>query len=162
MSRKLWIFIIIAMAALFGMIGGMIYVVHAKYEYNDFVRNLTFSFNAATYVNATEVQTDPDSAVVVRTSEESWIVHPDQYKKVLLYLKYNAVYVPFAHVPDSAALRITLCGETEIRVQPAPDGQTALIRLDVSNRHFVMRISYRDLYDTILTHCRKNAVPLES
>lgn len=61
---KWYILVIATLLALAMIIASMFYVVHAKYQMNDYVVELGLAFNAATIVNATETHMSEDDAVI--------------------------------------------------------------------------------------------------
>ena len=79
--------IIAAVTTLVIYIGGMIYVVRAKYSMNDYVVHLGAAFNAATIVNATETYTDEERAVIAEYEGRRAVIIPENYKPLQSYLR---------------------------------------------------------------------------
>ena len=73
----LWTMIILAFSALFLFIGGMVYVVKAKYALNDYTMQVGFGFNAAMMVNAEETHMDADKAVIAQYEGKRVVIVDD-------------------------------------------------------------------------------------
>lgn len=143
--------IIAAVTTLVIYIGGMIYVVRAKYSMNDYVVHLGAAFNAATIVNATETYTDPDRAVIADFDGRSAVIVPENYKALQSYLRRDHAMPPIAFINKEKSLHIAICGESHLYIQSDKDGQGALVRFESSGEKYTMHVTGGDLFDKILT-----------
>ena len=94
----LWTMIILAFSALFLFIGGMVYVVKAKYALNDYTMQVGFGFNAAMMVNAEETHMDADKAVIAQYEGKRVVIVPENYKAVQSCLLRQAAMPLFGRV----------------------------------------------------------------
>jgi len=147
-----------AMLLLVAIIVAMGYVIKAKYKYNDYYERVAAAFNAATIVNAETVWESEDKAVVAAFDDEVMIVHPDQYKKLVYYLRMSAVYVPFAGGRGEPGMTIRLCDTVDFALYPHADGETVTVRLRDALGTTVMRIKGRELMQSLRDACRKAAL----
>ena len=149
----LWTMIILAFAALFLFIGGMVYVVRTKYALTDYTMQVGFGFNAAMMVNAEETHTDADKAVIAQYEGKRVVIVPENYKAVQSCLLRQAAMPLFGRVKREGALRITLCGETEVYVQPDKDGEGFTAEWIAQDERFVMHAAGGNHWQRLLTLC---------
>ena len=149
----LWTMIVTAFVTLFLFIGGMVYVIKAKYALNDYTMQVGFGFNAAMMVNAQETLLDEDSAVIAEYEGKRVVIAPENYKAVQSCLLRQAAMPLLGRVKHEGALRITLCGETEVYVQPDKDGEGFTAEWNGKNRRFVMHAAGGNHWQRLLTLC---------
>lgn len=149
----LWTMIAAAFSALFLFIGGMMYVVKAKYALNDYTLQVGLGFNAAMMVNAQETLLDEDSAVIARYDGQSVVIAPENYKAVQFCLLRQAAMPIFGRVRREGALSITLCGEAQAYIQPDADGEGFTVDWTAKGERFVMHASGGNHWQRLLTLC---------
>lgn len=147
--------VVIALATLIAMIGGMSYLVKAKYSMNDYVIELGASFNAATIINATETHMEPDKAVIAEYEGQRVLINPENYKPLQSYLRRDYAMPLFAHVNRDKALHITICGQSHLYITGDRDGQGATLLLESSGERFTMHVTGGDLWQKIIDVCMK-------
>lgn len=145
--------VVTAFAALFLFIGGMVYVVRAKYALNDYTMQVGFGFNAAMMVNAEETYTDAEKAVIAQYEGKRAVIVPENYKAIQSCLLRQAAMPIFGRVKHEGALRITLCGETEVYVQPDQDGEGFTAEWISGDEYFVMHAAGGNHWQRLLTLC---------
>lgn len=145
----LWLVIL----AFVGVIGGMIYVVSAKYTMNDYDVQVAAVFNAAMLVNATETYTDPEHAVIAEYEGKSTVIAPENYRIVANYLSVNAAPPLFASVDRERALSIRVCGETDFYVVPDRNGDGATLCMEGKTQTFVMHVRGSELWEKLKGVC---------
>lgn len=145
--------LVTAFAALFLFIGGMVYVVKAKYALNDYTLQVGLSFNAAMMVNASETMTDEDSAVIAEYDGKRVIIVPENYKAVQTCLLRQAAMPLFGRVRHEGALHISLCGEAEVYIQPDSDGEGFTAEWISAGKRFVMHTAGGGHWQRMLTLC---------
>ena len=145
--------VVTAFAALALFIGGMVYVVKAKYALNDYTMQVGFGFNAAMMVNAEETYTDADKAVIAEYEGKRVVIAPENYKAVQSCLLRQAAMPLFGRVRHEGALRITLCGETEVYVQPDQDGEGFTAEWISDSERFVMHAAGGNHWQRLVTLC---------
>ncbi|MGN0746362.1 MAG: hypothetical protein ACI4ML_06800 [Aristaeellaceae bacterium] len=148
---KLLIFV--GVATLVMVIAGMVYVVNAKYQMNEYALQTGLAFNAATLVNASETHTEEEQAVVAEYQGRRAIIVPENYKTVLSYLRRSYAMPPFAHVSKDTALHLTICGASECWVAGDRDGQGATVLFTSAGKSFTMHVSGSDLWQKLLSAC---------
>jgi hypothetical protein len=146
--------IIFGVALLVLTIAAMVYFVSAKSCMNAITEKVSLAFNAATFVNASEIRTDPSEAVIASCEDWRTVVHPDNYKAVRYYLLSKHAIPLFAHVEKEGALTISVCGDLTFYVQPDPDGNGANVLLESSEKNYIMHIAANSLYPNLLSACR--------
>lgn len=149
----LWMMIVAAFVSLSLFIGGMVYVVKAKYALNDYTMQVGFGFNAAMMVNAEETHTDADKAVIAQYEGKRVVIVPENYKAVQSCLLRQAAMPLFGRVKHEGALRITLCGETEVYVQSDKDGEGVTAEWIAQDERFVMHAAGGNHWQRLLTLC---------
>ena len=117
---------------------------------NEYNIQLSAAFNAVTLVNATEIHTDEESAMIAEYEGQRMIVAPDNYKMLLTYLRRDYAMPPFGRVNKEGALHLTICGATHIWVQGDGDGQGATLIMDNGEKSFTMHVNGGDLWQKIL------------
>ena len=142
--------VFIAIATLLFVIFGMIYLVNAKYQMNEYAVQLGTAFNAATYVNATETHMEQENAVIATYQEQSSIIVPENYKALQSYLRRDHAMPPMGRVDREKALHIAICGKSHLYITGDADGQGALIQFETVGRKFLMHVSGGDLWEKIL------------
>lgn len=145
--------IFIGIATLVMVIVGMVYVVNAKYQMNEYALQTGAAFNAATMVNANETHLEEDQAVVAEYQGRRAIIAPENYKIVLSYLRRSYAMPPFAHVNKDAALHLTICGSSECWVVGDRDGQGATVLFTSAGKSFTMHVTGSDLWQKLLDAC---------
>jgi len=141
--------VLIAVGTLVFCIAGMVYVVKAKYQMNEYVLQLGAAFNAATIVNAEETHLEEDKAVIAEYEGRRVIISPDNYKALQSYLRRHYATPPFARVKKDEALHIVFCGHTHLYAVPDKDGQGALLLLETGEKDYTMHIASTDLWQRI-------------
>ena len=144
------LFVLIAVATLLFVIGGMIYLVNAKYQMNDYTVQLGLSFNAATYVNATETFTDEENAVIAEYEGRRSVIVPENYKGLQSYLRRDHAMPFLAFVNKDNALHISICSQSHLYIVGDKDGQGALIRFETNGEKYTMHVTGGDLWQKIL------------
>lgn len=155
-------FIIVAVATLIAYIGGMIYLVKAKYEMNEYVLQLGAAFNAATIVNAEETYTDLENAVIAAYGDEKSVIMPENYKMLQSYLRMDYAAPPLALVDKDEALHISICSESHLYIEGDKDGQGATIRLESAGESYTMHVAGGDLWQKILSVCLDGSYKAEN
>lgn len=145
---KLLVFL--GIATLIYVIGGMIYIVSAKYRMNDYTVQLGAAFNAATYVNATETFTDEDRAVIAEYDGRRSVIVPENYKALQSYLRRDHAMPFLAFVNKDKALHVSICGQSHLYIVGDKDGQGAMIRFESAGEKFTMHVTGGDLWQKIL------------
>lgn len=148
---KLLVFLGVAVLVL--IIGGMFYVVSAKYQMNDYAVQVGASFNAAMMVNADETHTDAQRAVVARYEGRSSIVVPENYKALLSYLRRDYAKPPFASVNKEQALHVSICDRSHVYIKGDSDGDGATILFESAGKSYVMHVAGGDLWDKVIKLC---------
>ena len=155
-------FIVVAVATLVAYIGGMIYLVKAKYAMNEYVLQLGAAFNAATMVNATETHTEPENAVIAAYGNEKSVIVPENYKMLQSYLRMDYAAPPLAFVDKEEALHVSICGESALYIEGDKDGQGAMIRFESAGEHYTMHVAGGDLWQKILSVCLDGSYKAEN
>ena len=149
--------VVTAFAALALLIGGMVYVVRAKYALNDYTMQLGLGFNAAMMVNAEETYTDADKAVIAEYEGKRVVIAPENYKAVQSCLLRQAAMPLFGRVAREGALRISLCGEAEAFVQPDKDGEGFTVDWRSGDKRLIMHAAGGSHWQRLLTLCLEGA-----
>ena len=149
--------IAIAFAALFLFIGGMVYVVKAKYTLNDYTLQLGLGFNAAMMVNAEETHTDADKAVIAEYEGKRVVIAPENYKAVQSCLLRQAAMPLFGRLRREGALCISVCGTSEMHVQPDDDGEGFTVEWKSDDDRFVMHASGGGHWSRLLKLCMEGS-----
>lgn len=144
------LFVLIAVATLLFVIVGMIYLVNAKYQMNDYTVQLGLSFNAATYVNATETFTDEENAVIAEYEGRRSVIVPENYKGLQSYLRRDHAMPFLAFVNKDNALHISICNQSHLYIVGDKDGQGAMIRFETNGEKYTMHVTGGDLWQKIL------------
>lgn len=144
---------LLAVATLLFLIGGMVYVVKAKYSMNDYAIQIGAAFNAATLVNATDTYTDADHAVVAAHEGQRAILVPENYKALSSYLRRDHAMPLFSHIDKTTALHVSICNQSHLYIQGDKDGDGAMVRFETAGDTFVMHVRGGDLWDKILKLC---------
>ena len=142
--------IFITAAVLAFMIGGMVYLVKARYAMNDYVVQLGHSFNAAMLVNAEETFTEEEKAVIAEYQGERAVIVPENYKALQSYLRRDSAMPLISLFRRGEALHISFCGENHLYVQGDRDGQGAKILFECGKKTFRMHVSGGDLWQKIV------------
>ena len=142
--------VLIAAATLVFMIGGMVYLVRARYASNDYVTQLGLSFNAAMMVNAQETHTGEDKAVIADHQGRRAVIVPENYKALQSYLRRDCAMPLVSFVNREKALHISFCAENNLYVQGDQDGQGASLLFECGKKTFRMHVSGGDLWQKIL------------
>lgn len=160
--RRILFYAMIAAAftALFLFIGGMVYVVKAKYALNDYTLQVGLGFNAAMMVNAEETHTDADKAVIAEYEGRRVVIAPENYKAVQTCLLRQAAMPLFGRVRHEGALRISLCGEAEVYIQPDEDGEGFTAEWTSSGKRFVMHAAGGGHWQRMLTLCLEGSTQM--
>lgn len=154
--------VVTAFAALALFVCGMVYVVKAKYALNDYTMQLGLGFNAAMMVNAEETHTDADKAVIAEYAGKRVVIAPENYKAVQSCLLRQAAMPLFGRVRHEGALRITLCGETEVYVQPDKDGEGFTAEWISDSERFVMHAAGGSHWERLLKLCLEGSAQAEN
>ena len=101
--------VLLAIGTLIFVIGGMTYVVKAKYSMNDYAVQLGAAFNAANIVNATETHTDAQQAVIASHNGQQSVIVPENYKALSSYLRRDHAMPLIGRVQKETALHISIC-----------------------------------------------------
>lgn len=153
MSKLFRLLCVVALFSLALLISGMIYVVYAKYQLNDYNTELSMAFNAAMLVNAQTTYTDAEHAVIASYGDARVLVAPENYRFVQNYFKRQAVAIPISLRAFEDALVLTFCGESALFAVPDADLQGATVRFQSSNKHYTMHVSSPDLWEKMLDAC---------
>ena len=145
----------VAFTTLTVFVGGLVYVVKAKYALNDYTMQVGLGFNAAMLVNAQETLTDEDSAVIAEYEGRRMVIAPENYRAVQSCLLRQAAMPPFGRVKREGALYISLCGEAEIYVQPDDDGEGFTAEWVSGDDRFVMHAAGGNHWQRLLDLCMK-------
>lgn len=148
---KLLVFLSIATLAF--VIGGMTYVVRAKYSMNEYSVQLGTAFNAATMVNATQTHTQPDEAVIASYNGQQSVIVPENYKALQSYLRRDHAMPLFGWVDREQALHVSICAQSHLYITGDRDGQGALIRFESAGEKFLMHVRGGDLWEKIVKIC---------
>ena len=147
--------IITALLTLVTLIGGMSYLVKAKYAMNDYVIHLGAAFNAATIVNATENHVEEDKAVISEYNGQRVVLVPENYKPLQSYLRRDYAMPLFGYVNRDNALHVSICGESHLYIVGDADGQGATLAFDCADETFVMHVTGGDLWQKLIDICMK-------
>lgn len=135
------------------VIVGFVYIVRAKYSMNEYAVQVGAAFNAATIVNATETHTDEQQAVIATYNGKSSVIVPENYKALQSYLRRDHAMPFWAHVNESKALHVSICGRSHLYIVGDKDGQGAMIRFETAGKTFTMHVRGGDLWDKIVKVC---------
>lgn len=149
--------VLLAIGTLIFVIGGMTYVVKAKYSMNDYAVQLGAAFNAATIVNATETHTDAQQAVIASHNGQQSVIVPENYKALSSYLRRDHAMPLIGRVQKETALHISICAQSHLYMQGDKDGQGALILFESAGERFVMHVRGGDLWDKIVQLCMEGS-----
>lgn len=149
--------ILLSIGTLVFFIGGLIYVITAKYQMNEYALQVAASFNAATMVNASETHTDAPNAVVARYDECEAVIVPENYKALVSYLRRDHAMPFFSIMNKDTALHISICDRSHLYIAGDPDGQGATIHFDSMGKTYRMHVRGGDLWDKILTISTKGS-----
>lgn len=148
-----WAIRLVVAAALFTLvfyIGGMIYLVRAKYEMNAYARRLDAAFSAASMINAEQTHLLEENAIVAEYGDDRFVIVPENYKALKSYLLRQHAMPPFGHVDRENALRIVICGKDQLYVEGDKDGQGAMILFECMEDEYVMHVSGSDIWQKML------------
>lgn len=148
-----WTMVVAAFTALFALMGGMVYVVRAKYALNDYTMQVGLGFNAAMMVNAQQTLTDEGSAVIAEYEGRRVVIAPENYRAVQSCLLRQAAMPPFGRVRREGALRISVCGTSEMFVQPDDDGEGFTVDWRSGDERYTMHASGGGHWQRLLTLC---------
>jgi len=148
-----WTMVIAAFSALLALMVGMVYVVRAKYALNDYTMQVGLGFNAAMMVNAQETLTDESSAVIAEYEDRRVVIAPENYRAVQSCLLRQAAMPPFGRVRREGALHISVCGTSEMYVQPDDDGEGFTVEWRSGDERYVMHASGGGHWQRLLTLC---------
>ena len=132
--------VILALLALAAVIFGMVYVVTAKNNMNEYNIQSGAVFNAAMLINGETTYTDAEHAVIASYEGEKAVVIPENYKSLLFYLRQNAGWPLYIPVHREHALTIDVCGQSVFTVDFDANGEDAAVELITENKTFVMHI----------------------
>lgn len=144
-----------AAALLVVLIGGMAYVVKAKYAINDYNKQMTFAFNAAMMVNAEETFTDDARAVIAEYGGQRVVIAPENYKALQTCLQRQAAMPPFGSVQEEGALKITFCGDSVLLARPDADKDGFLVEWKTGEDRFVMQTRGGNHWERLVSLCMK-------
>ena len=150
-------FVFAAAMLLVLLIGGMAYVVKAKYAINDYSRQMTFAFNAAMMVNAEETFTDEARAVIAEYDGKRVVIAPENYKAVQTCLQRQAAMPPLGRVKENGALKITFCGDSVLLARPDADGDGFLVEWKTGDERFLMQTSGGNHWERLVSLCMKGS-----
>lgn len=140
----------IALLTLVFVIGGMVYVVKAKFTMNEYVLQLGAAFNAATIVNAEETYTDEERAVIASYQEKRAVIVPENYKALQSYLRRDYAMPFYARINKEEALHISICGQSHVYIVSDKDGQGATLLMESAGESYKMHVTGGDLWDKIV------------
>lgn len=143
--------ILLSISTLVFFIGGMAYLVRAKYQMNEYALQLAAAFNAATIVNATETRIDAESAVIARYDGSEAVIVPENYKALVSYLRRDHAMPFLSFIKEDEALHIAVCEKSHLYIAGDPDGQGALIHFKSAGKTYRMHVRGGNLWDKILT-----------
>lgn len=138
-------------------IGGMVYVVKAKFAVNDYTLQLGTSFNAAMMVNATETYTDADKAVIAEYGGRRVVIVPENYRQVISCLSRQAAMPLLAFVDKEEALHVSICDASDLYAQPDKDGEGFTVEWQLEGKRFVMHTSGGNHWERLLQYCLDGA-----
>ena len=147
------LFVLLSIATLLFVIGGMVYVVRAKYSMNEYAVQVGAAFNAAIIVNATETHTQPEQAVIASYDGQRSVIVPENYKALQSYLRRDHAMPLLGRVDREKALHISICVQSHLYIVGDADGQGALIRFESAGEKFLMHVRGGDLWDKIVKVC---------
>lgn len=156
------LFVLLGIATLLFVIVGMCYLVNAKYQMNEYTVQLGLSFNAATYVNATETFTDAENAVIAEYEGRRSVIVPENYKGLQSYLRRDHAMPFLAFVNKDEALHISICDTSHLYIIGDKDGQGAMIRFETNGKNYTMHVTGGDLWQKILDVSLKGSYKAEN
>jgi len=157
-----WTMVIAAFSALFALMVGMVYVVKAKYALNDYTMQVGLGFNAAMMVNAEETHTDEDKAVIAEYEGKRVVIAPENYRAVQSCLLRQAAMPPFGRVRREGALHISVCGMSEMYVQPDDDGEGFTVEWRSGDERYVMHASGGSHWQRMLKLCLEGSTQMKN
>ena len=130
------------------------FVVCARYRGNDYLVQVTASFNAASLVNGEETFTEPDKAVISTFEGRRYVVIPENYKAIVSLLRKDHVMPLFRRVGKDAPLSVVICGGARLRIEPDGDSvDGALVSFDADNgRHYTMHVRGGNIWRQIVQY----------
>ena len=142
MGWKLKTIVFLTLAVFLAGCAWLCFVVYARYQGNDYLVDITASFNAASLVNGEETYTDPDRAVISTYEGQSYVIIPENYKAVVSLLRKDHVMTLFRRIGKDAPLKITVCGSAEIRIEPdrGSDDGALIDFVDAGGKRYVMHV----------------------
>lgn len=152
-SGMRWVIRLLVAAALFTLvfyIGGMVYIVRAKYQMNEYAYRIDAAFRAAEMVNADKTSVLEEEAIIAEYEGERCVIVPENYKALRNYLRRQHAMPPFGRVDRENALHIAICGKDHLYVEGDSDGQGATVRFECADEAYVMHVSDMDLWQKIL------------
>ena len=150
-------FIAAGLAALLLLIGGMIYVVRAKYALNDYTMQTAMQFNAAMMVNAEETYTDGARAVIAEYAGARMVIAPENYRALLSCLTRQAAMPLYARVDEETAMHIAICGSTDVYIGPDADGEGFTVDWRSPEGRFVMHAAGGNHWERLVTLCMEGS-----
>ena len=149
--------VVTAFAALALFVGGMVYVVKAKYALNDYTMQLGLGFNAAMMVNAEETYTDADKAVIAEYEGKRVVIAPENYKAVQSCLLRQAAMPLYARVDEETAMHICICGSTDAYIAPDADGEGFTVDWRSPEGRLVMHTAGGNHWERLVTLCMEGS-----
>ena len=146
-----------ALAALLLLIGGMIYVVRAKYALGDYTMQTAMQFNAAMMVNAEETYTDEARAVIAEYAGARAVIAPENYRAVLSCLTRQAAMPLYARVDEETAMHICICGSTDAYIAPDADGEGFTVDWRSPEGRLVMHTAGGNHWERLMTLCMEGS-----
>lgn len=143
----------LALAALIALIGGMIYVVRAKYALNDYTMQIGLQLNAAMLVNAHQTHTDEENAVIAEHEGQRAVIAPENYRALQACLLRQAAMPFMGRVEHEGALHISVCGASDLYVQPDEDGEGFTVEFDTGAKRYVMHASGGSHWQRLVRLC---------
>ena len=154
MGWKLKILAFIAIAVILSGCVWLGYVVYARYQGNEYVLQLSASFNAAMLVNGEETFTEPEKAVICTYEGQRYVILPENYKAIVSLLRKDCAMPMFRRVGRDAPLSITVCDSTLFEIEPdagSVDGALICLTTDTGKR-YTMHVRGGNIWTQILEY----------
>ena len=146
--------ILLAVILLVGGIVGMVYMLRARTQSNEYQFQIDAILAACTVANGGETLTDPDRAVIAEYDGKKAVIAPGNYQALSSYLRKDAAMPFFARIDRGAALKITFCDEAVLYAVPADASMDkVLVRLETRGQVFTMHIRGGNLWPSLTACC---------
>lgn len=145
--------IITVLLLVFG-IAFLIFSVHARLTLSEYQFQVDAVLSAAAVANQEEPLTEPDKAVLSEYGGQRTVIVPGNYKALSYYLRKDAAMIPFLHVDQENALKITVCNEAVFYLVPDKNSNDiVLIQLETGGNTFRIRTDGGNQWTSLLSVC---------